>query len=133
MRTMSAYQMVIRACLPGELRDAEAIFLQTYHENADWIRDGIKKGLYLANTIDADGTPLYVIVWHKNDQGMMHVNALAQLNGGADFAFLMRGMKTLAQEFCCKAIQGVTVRAGLVKKLCEHGFKPVGVTMLCEL
>jgi hypothetical protein len=133
MRTMSAYQMVVRACLPGELREAEAIFLQTYHEKTDWIREGVKNGLYRANTLDANGTALYVIVWHKNDQSMMHVNALAQLNGGGDFAFLMQGMKTLAKEYACQAIQGITVRAGLVKKLCEHGFRPLGVTMLCQL
>ena len=133
MKAMTPEKILIIGAREPEISDAEAIFISTYAQEKNWIMDGIKKGWYQAHTLCVESTPKYVIVWHKNDQSVMHVNAIAQINGGGKFETLVAGMKAIAKKFDCRAIEGLTVRQGLIKKLMQNGFRPVGVTVLCEL
>ena len=132
-RRMTPENMLIRGCLPGEVHKAEAVFVQTYADSADWISKGLAAKTYQAHTVEISGVPQYLIVWHKNDQNVMHVNAVAQLEQGGHTGGLVLAMKEIARRAACSAIQGVTVRAGMVKELCARGFKPVGVMVCCPI
>ena len=91
--------------------------------------DGIARGYYHAHTVKVDSLPRYVIIWHKSDQNQMLVNFCAQLNGGEYFDALIEAVKGIAKHFQCAAVQLVTARAGLVRKLIDRQFKPFGVAL----
>ena len=120
--------MILAAATPGELAQAETVFLSTFQETP-WIMDGIARGYYHAHTVKVDSLPRYVIIWHKSDQNQMLVNFCAQLNGGEYFDALIEAVKGIAKHFQCAAVQLVTARAGLVRKLIDRQFKPFGVAL----
>lgn len=133
MKPMTQAQIIVAGATTGDVEKACAVFESAYRESCAWILDGITAGRYRANTVFVNHRREYVVIWHKNDQGAMHVNALAQLNTGGFFPEMIAALKEICRDAGCHAIQGLTVRAGLVKKLCEHGFRAAGVTMIYDV
>jgi hypothetical protein len=117
-----------------EIAGAHLLFGRKFDDNFDWIKDGTTQGTHRANTVTIQGVKSYVIIWHLSDQKSLCINAVAQLPGHVnDFKALIQAMRAIAGKVKAKAIEGVTVRRGMVECLKENGFIPAGVCMTCIL
>jgi hypothetical protein len=114
----------------GHIATAQMLFGRVFNEDASWIKTGLDAGFYQASVVKVGAVERYVIVWHVNDQKSLFVNAVAQLTKDfADFSALVEAFTAIAKKNFCRAIEGLTVRRGIVEKLIEHGFIPAGVCM----
>ena len=129
---MTEKQMLLSIATAEELSQGEAVFLSTFQESP-WLASGVKAGYYQAHTVKIEGLPRYVVIWHKSDQNQMLVNFCAQLNGGECFDALIEAVKGIGRHFNCSAVQVITARSGLVRKLQEKQFKPFGVALELSL
>lgn len=104
------------------------------HIPGGWIQDGIAKGRYQAMKMAVDGVDRFLVVYHVNGQSSLVVNAAAQMTPDySNFDAFMAGLKDFARQIGCKAVEGITLRAGMFKELLRHGWKPIGVSLVCEI
>jgi len=111
---------------------ASQLLGKTFTDTA-WMEAGIQKGFYRAETLRVNGVARFVLVFHVNDQRVLFVNAAAQLTRASEFDALIQGVFALAKKYGCAAIETMTLRAGLLKQLLAHGFKPIGVSVQCPV
>jgi hypothetical protein len=135
MKPLTIQQLVaICDASPDQVARAAQLMGATFPgEDMGWIDDGLQAGHYHASTVTVDGAEKYLLVYHVTDQAGLNVNAAAQLAPGGNFAALVAGMKLLARSLACKSVEGITMRAGVLKKLLEHGFQPGGVMVRLTL
>jgi hypothetical protein len=100
----------------------------------NWIPEGVKAGHYTASTIKINDVDRYLIAHHASPQGGLVINAVAQLTPSiGDMPGLVCAFKELARKHSCKWIEGITMRAGMLKELMKQGFKPSGVCVELSL
>jgi len=117
-----------------EIDCAAQLLGKTFSTDAAWVSDGIKLGHYKAETVTVGGTARFLLIFHVNQQRVLFINAAAQLTRDfSDFGALSDGMIALAKKYACRAVEGMTLRAGVLKKLLENGFTPIGVTVQCPV
>lgn len=114
----------------AQVATAQMLFGRVFREDASWIKNGMDSGFYKAAYVKISSVDRYIIVYHVNDQKNLFINAVAQLTAEfSDFAALVEAMTAIAKNHLCKAIEGITVRRGVVERLQEFGFIPAGVAM----
>ena len=114
----------------SQIATAQMLFGRTFKEDASWITEGIKNGFYKADAVAIEKVDRYLVVYHVNDQKHLFINAIAQLTKDfSEFAALAEAMTEIAKKNLCKAIEGITVRPGVVERLKDFGFIPAGVVM----
>ena len=132
MKKLSTSQL-IEICTATPEQEAAAIQLmgKTFDCDAAWLS---RKDFYKAEVVTVDAVPRFTIFFHVNDQRVLFVNAAAQLSRGfSDFSALVSGMIAIAKKHGCSAVEGVTIRAGVLKKLLAAGFEPIGVNVSLKL
>jgi hypothetical protein len=113
-----------------QVENAAQLIGRKFDTQTDWIKTGIEAGFYQAWNVHVAGSARYLVVYHITDQRTLFVNSAAQLTAEpGDFGDLVSGMIALAKHHACSAVEGVTLRAGVLKKLLQSGFEPVGVTV----
>ena len=131
MKTLTVARQ-ISLCETSAEQVASAVQLlgSTFAADMAWIDLGLAQGFYQSTTICVDNVARFVVVWHVNQQRVLFVNAAAALTPEfADFTALLEGVKYIAGQNGCRAIEAMTLRAGLLKKLLADGFKTIGVTV----
>lgn len=124
--------MMLEICeaTPVQISNAMQLLGKLSVDETKVLEDGIKTGIFKAETFRIDGVDRFLLVFHKTNQNRLHINAAAQLTKAyANFTALCEGMVELAKKYGCASVTGDTLRAGVLKKLLEFGFKPVGVTV----
>ncbi len=112
-----------------QVHDA-ALLLGRRLGNGNWIRDGVKSGIYTAQILKCDGVEKFFILWSVNNQRTLIVNAAVALGKGIDeFKLLVQAALHIAKTNACVAMECVTARAGLAEKLIENGFNATGVCL----
>jgi hypothetical protein len=100
-------------------------------DDVESVFDGVAKGFIEQTEILHDGKPIYMIYWHVNDQGGLHLNLGVSLNKTADnFPVLMKAFEILAAKVKAKAICFHTRRRGLLLKVKEYGYRAENVQVM---
>ncbi len=114
----------------GQIEESKLLFGRTFGGGFEWVTEGLAKGRYSQTMVQVEGVDSYLLVYSICDRKILFINAVAELKGGKnDFAALVEAMEILAEAKGCIGVEGLTLRAGMVKQLSENGFKPVGVCM----
>ena len=131
MKTLTvARQLSLCQTTAAQVGSAVQLLGSTFAADMAWIDSGLAQGFYQSTTICVDAVARFVVVWHINQQRVLFVNAAAALTPEfADFTALVEGVKVIARQNGCRAIEAMTLRAGLLKKLLADGFETIGVTV----
>ena len=135
MKRISEKQLIeLCDATPSQIANAAQLLGKTFATDVTWLQAGLNEGHYRAETVKVAGVDRFLIIFHVNQQRVLFINAAAQLTRDfSDFGALSDGMIALAKKYACRAVEGMTLRAGVLKKLLEHGFTPIGVTVQCPV
>lgn len=110
-----------------------------------WLTDGLARGVYHVTTTHLNGHQLYRYVWHRNDQGRLHVNASLYVGdpglvqamnaagkAGNDWLWII-GAEFIARQQNCCGIVFESQRRGHLEQAMRAGFKTAGVRMIKDL
>jgi hypothetical protein len=115
----TAAQIEAGAALLGKATEADVA----------WVETGLSAGQYQAAAVTVENRPRFLLVFHVNEQKVLFINAAVQLaKDYCDFEVLVDSMVAIARDQGCRAIEAMTLRAGLLKKVMQHGFVPIGVS-----
>ncbi len=114
--------------------NAAQVIGRTFGVHEAWLHEGLGHGFYKSACIRVESVARYLVIFHITDQKALFINAAAQLTAGyKNFAALVEGMKQIAADNACNAIEGITIRAGVLKALLAEGFEPMGVSVKLAL
>jgi hypothetical protein len=117
------------AATPEQIEGAVKLLGKAVRSDAEWLKTGLKKGNYQAATVQVKSLDRFLLVFHVNEQKVLFINAAVQLaKDYCDFEILIDSILAVAREKGCQAIEAMTMRAGLLKKVMQHGFVPIGVS-----
>jgi hypothetical protein len=119
---------------PAQVETAAQLLGKTFAQDVQWLGAGVKDGTYKSSVVRIGSVDRFLLVYHINDQNVFFVNGAAQLTPkGGDFDALLEAVVTLAKKHACRAVETITIRAGLLKKMLAAGYSPIGVSLTLPL
>jgi hypothetical protein len=119
----------ICAATPEQIEGAVKLLGKATRGDSEWLKTGLDNGNYQAATVKVKSLDRFLLVFHVNEQKVLFINAAVQLaKDYCDFEILIDSILAVARDKGCRAVEAMTMRAGLLKKVMQHGFVPIGVS-----